>query len=88
MREDHKEAVKIYKETVNVDRALKVQAIEAIEPLYIQTLKNSHTMKIHQSVPDILTFLFQCYGEIEDQSQFEKENEIRNISFGTEIQPQ
>ena len=38
-------------------------------------------MKIHQSIPEILTFLFQRYGEIEDKSQFDKENEIRNISF-------
>ena len=62
LKEDHREAVRLFKETINVEGALKAQIVEAIDSLYIKTLKNAHTMKIYQSIPDILTFLFQRYG--------------------------
>ena len=80
-RDIHDRAMKKYKETLNVERALKAQIVEALDPIYIKTLKNPHTKKIHQSIPDILTFLFTRYGEIDDQTQSEKETEVRQMSF-------
>ena len=81
LKTDNDEAIRLHRETLSVEQALKMQIQDALEPLYLKTLKNTHTKKIHQSIPDILTFLFTRYGEVDDKAQANKESEIRSMTF-------
>ena len=81
LQTQHAEDKKLNRETISVEQALKMQIQDALEPIYLRTLKNTHTQKIHQSIPEILTFLFTRYGEVDHQAQAAKEDEIRTMVF-------
>ena len=52
----HDETVKRYYECQAVEQALCTQIIEAIEPEYLDVLRNINTDMINESIPEIFTF--------------------------------
>ena len=62
-------------------RALKAQINYGIESIYIKSSRNPHTKKIYQNIPDILTYLFIRHRKIEEVSNSQKENDVRNMPF-------
>ena len=55
---------KVYAESKRADTALKQQILNAIEPLYIEALRNPHTGYTGVSTMTILTYLYTNYGSI------------------------
>ena len=62
---EHRELVREWRETVDIEKALIKQIVKAIEPNYLKALRNTTTNTITQSVNQILTYLFDCYGLVE-----------------------
>ena len=59
MREDHKEAVRVFREVDNVDKILKKQLVAALPDIYLKRFRNRHTNTLTDSLPVILAYLFQ-----------------------------
>ena len=64
MKEDHKEAIRVFKEAINVEQALIKQLGHALPELYLKRFRNRHTNSITETIPNILTHLFTTYGKI------------------------
>ena len=75
-REDHQEAVRAYKEVVNVEQTLKDQVMKAVKQTYWKTLQDQHTQRIAADIPAILDHLFTRYGDVDHVMQSKRELEI------------
>lgn len=67
MKEDHKEAIRLFREANNVEKALLKQLSEAIPELYLKRFRSRHTNTLTASLPVILAYLFQTYGDISEE---------------------
>ena len=60
----HDNEVKKFYECQAVEQALRTQIIEAIEPDYLDALRNINTDMINESIPEIFEYLQVNYGQI------------------------
>ena len=80
-REDHKEAIRRFRESENVDKALKKQLAEAIPAFYLKRFRNPTTNTFTVSLSTILHYLFTTYGEITPDELREKEKKVTRNGF-------
>ena len=59
-----------------MEKDIKNQIIETIDERDVTTLVDRTTRTIQKTIPEILEFLFDKYGQIEDENLWEKEEEI------------
>ena len=59
--EEHTCAIKIFRETADIEAAIKKQISKAIDETYLKPLRNMVSNIISQPLPDIFPFLFQRY---------------------------
>ena len=60
-------------------KAIKNQIIEAIDENYTKTLIDQTKRTIQRTMPEVLEFLFNGYGKIEDEDLREMEEDIKVI---------
>ena len=77
LRDDHKEAVRLYREVVHVEKALIKQLGQALPEAYLKSFRNVNTNSITTPLPTILAHLFNIYGAIEPEELYDLEQNIR-----------
>ena len=75
------ESMRVYRESLDVRKALIRQIVAAIDPKYLKTLRNDDTNTITRSIPQILTYLFQRYGKVTPDRLNQKEVEVRAFVY-------
>jgi hypothetical protein len=63
----HKEQMRIYREYLNIETALKSQLIKCIDPIYLHAKRNRIVGFANQSIKSILQYLFDTYGMVTAQ---------------------
>ena len=81
LREDHKRDLKLFHDTVDIKKDLKSQIAEAIDPIYLEDLKDPVTNTITQTIPEIVTYLLDNYGDVRPEEVTKEEDKIKNIDF-------
>ena len=81
MRDDHKESVRVFCEVDNVEKALKKQLADALPELYLKRFRNRHTNTLTNTLPVVLDYLFQTYGEITDEELKLVEDNLKSRVF-------
>lgn len=81
--EQHKEAVRIFNEVINVERALIQQLIEAIDENYLKAIKNRTIGQFTGTILDITRYLKTAYGRISPAQLAAHDNEITNMVYDT-----
>ena len=81
LREDHKEDIRVFKEATNVEKALIKQLGQALPELYLKRFRNRHTNSITTPIPDILTHLFEAYGNILPEELAERKQSLSTKVF-------
>ena len=81
LREEHSENVRLFRETVDVHNALMKQIVQTVEPDFIKELYNDVTSTITQTIPQVLTFLFTRYGEVDSQRVTQEEDKVKNYAW-------
>ena len=76
LRDDHKEAVRIFQEAENVETTMKKQLAAAIPDMYIKRFRDNLTNAFNTPLSAMLTTLFHTYGRISAEELKAKE-EIR-----------
>ena len=71
-------SVKSYYECEAVEQTLHTQIKEALEPKYLDTLRNVDKDMIYESIPEIFIFLKETYGRITEEELIEKEDAPNN----------
>ena len=81
IREAYKRDMNLYRECRDVERALMKHITVAVEPKYIDFLKNEHTDLIEEDIPTVLEYLFSNYGKVPTRQVKEKEQEVLSTPF-------
>ena len=71
----HAERLRIYHEWQNVQAALKLQLLQAVDEKYFKTLENQHTGLSNVSLRQMLNHLLTNYGQVEPVELEEKLNQ-------------
>ena len=58
----------MYHEVKNVDKALKKQLVKALEPMYLDEVRDRTTDTIIIPVHEVLEHLFDTYGDISPET--------------------
>ena len=80
-REEHVEAIRLFRETVDVKNALMKQITATIDGKYIKELKNTLTDSITRPIHEVLTFLITRYGNVDSRRLAQEEEKVRNFSW-------
>ena len=79
LERDHKEQIRVFREVLGVENALKSQLTKAIEPTYLTALIDPDTYDLQGTIFDSLRFLMTTYGRVTPEAladEFEKVNAI------------
>lgn len=87
LREEHQQRIQTFHEVIQVENALKTHITKTIEKIYIDELKNSVTNTITMTVPEILTFLFTRYGQVESNTVTIEEKKVRDFVYNLNDSP-
>ena len=77
----HTEALRVFREAHDIKQALIKQIVEAIEPTFIKSLRNTTTNTITSTIPDILQYLFRRYGKVTPDKLSNAELEVRTYVY-------
>ena len=84
LREEHKQQVLEFRETVNVEKAMIKQIVHAIDSQYLDSLRNRTTDSIDAPIDTILIYLFTKYGSIDDDTLAHKEKLVREMQYNVQ----
>ena len=80
-KEVHHEAMRIYRECKNVEKALLRHTQNALEHKYIEPLLNDDTGLIELDLPAVLKYLDENYGKVPSEEVKNLESEVLSLSF-------
>ena len=80
-RDDHKEAVRLFREVVDVEKALIKQIVQAVPEVYLKPFRNQYSNSVNVSLSTILTLLFNTYGKVQDDTLQEVTDKLRERIF-------
>ena len=81
LKEDWNKEVALFRETVDLENALKKQIIAAIEPQYLDDRRNQDTNSITEPINDLIAYLFQCYGNVTQVTLDTEERKVKNMTY-------
>ena len=81
LRNEFKEAIKLFRETVDLEKALRYQITAAVPAEYLDALRNRDANAITATIPEILEHLFDNYGVVEVEAVLREEQTLREIKY-------
>ena len=78
---EHEEKQRLYEEWRDVGHALKTQLCNAVEPEFLDDLRNVHTYAITEDIPTIMNHLTDMYGDLSYQDLQNKEDDLRAYAY-------
>ena len=81
VRDEHAEDVRLFKEVLAVERALKQQIVAALDAKYIKALRDPITNKISRTITEIFDHLFNAYGHITPTELHKLKQKVKNMQF-------
>ena len=76
-REQYYEQLRLYREAVEVRKALIKQIIAAVEDQFLNELKDEASDDIENSIPEILNYLFENFGDVNSADVQREEAKIK-----------
>ena len=80
-RHNYDRQLQVYKDCVAMERILVQQIINAVEPKYLKPLRDAVTNKLNRSIPAILQYLFDTYGDVSPQEFINLRHQVETMSF-------
>ena len=80
-RLDYDTDLALYREFVAMERILIQQIVNAIDGKFLKAIRSKTTNKINKTIPDILTYLFETYGDVSPQELMSLRSQIENMTF-------
>ena len=81
LRSEHKERTKLFRETTDLEKALRYQITAAVPEEYLDALRNRGANAITEDIPTILDYLFDNYGVVEQEEVQKEEQILREIKY-------
>ena len=80
-RYDHKEAIQLFREVVDVEKSLIKQLVQAVPKVYIKPFRNQYSNSINIPLSSILNTLLTTYGKVQDDTLQEVTEKLRECIF-------
>ena len=81
LRDDHKEALRLFREMTALEKCLLKLLSQAIPAPYLKPFRNHNSNAIDANIPTILTTLFQTYGIVPEEQLLQEEASLRAKVF-------
>ena len=81
MRNDHGDAIKLFREVDDVEKCIIKQLVQALDSKFLKSLRNRSTNAIAHNLQTIFAHLFTKYGTIEDEVLTEEEEKLRDTEY-------
>ena len=75
----HTEDTRQWRKFKNVSTALKNQLLSAVEDIYVRALRDRHVGYMNQSIRNLLTHLFENYGNITQLELEDNDTKMRSL---------
>ena len=79
--EECSENTRLFREVINVKRALIQQIVTAIEPKYLRALWQPGTHCLQKTIPKILDHLFDTYGDVTPQDLWDLTIRVESLTY-------
>ena len=76
-RDAHREQVRVFREVVELEKALLKILAHVLPELYIKGFRNIHTNSITQAICEVITSLIQTYGNVSNEELQDSTNTLR-----------
>ena len=80
-RDTHKETLRVFREDVDVEKALIKQLVKAVPEIYMKSFRNQYSNSIDDALSTVLTSLFTTYGDIVDDNLQDATDKLRDRIF-------
>ena len=70
-----------YRESIAVNRILIQQIVNAMDEFFLKALRDRHTNRIVMNIADILSYLFNTYGDISPQELASLKEKVDKMKF-------
>ena len=77
----HTEAIRVFRETVEVEKALLNQTCAALDDTYYKERISPHTNTVIEPLSTFLTWLFTTYGDIDREAIKTEEKKVLEITY-------
>ena len=81
LQKEYKEAIKLFRETSDLEKALRYQITAAVPEEYLDALRNREANAIMEPIPEILEYLFDNYGVVEMEEVLRQEQNLRETKY-------
>ena len=81
LRNEHKEQIRLFRETIDVEKALIKQVVAALESKYLESLRDTNSNSIIRPLSEVLTHLFNRYGRVDAESLTELEGKVKDKHY-------
>ena len=80
-RHQYAEDLQQYREVQAMERTIIQQIVAAIEPKYLRALRDKGTNRINKSIPQILKYLFDTFGDITPKEFKQLRDQVESMTF-------
>ena len=87
LREEFQENIRLFRETIQVEKALIKQIVASIDPEYHKELRDDATSTITLDIPAILQHLFLHYGQVDSDVLDREEQKLKNYMWNINDPP-
>ena len=81
LHKEHKYDVRIFRDSINVQKGLTKQIVQAIDPKYLKWLCGCTTNTITTNIQNFLAHLMRCYSVVEVDTLSKQEQKVRDIQY-------
>ena len=81
LRAEHKEAIRFFRETVDVEKALKKQVVAALDPKFLDSLRDPTSNSIMVPIHEVLAHLFRRYGRVDADTLADIDEKVRTTQY-------
>ena len=84
---DHRETLRVFREITRTDQALQQQLLSSVDDMYLKALKQPHLGYTNRTCFDLLTHLYDNYGQISQIDLSDNESRMKtSYDISTPIQ--
>jgi len=87
LRAEQDENIRVFRETLQVERALIKRIVAAVEPEYLRELRDELTNTIVLPVPQILDNLITCYGQVDSEALDKEDQNMKSYMWNISDPP-
>lgn len=77
LERDHKESLRVYREVERTDQALKQQLLASFDDMHLKAQRNAHVGYSNSTTMDLVTHLYNSYGNITQIDLSENESRMK-----------